>query len=166
MSVCRHGRLGHGHERDRFSPLIVGGLKGLKVHQVQWVALRRVLHSGDAVRVSANARWRNAHQVACGDYHTLALLENGMVYSWGKGSEGRLGHGLPEEENQLQPKRIAALERYRVSTIACGYTTSAVATGTPHIPSHPIPSHPTSSHPIPSHPIPSHPTSSHLRLEL
>ena len=52
-----HGRLGHGHERDRFSPLLVSGLKGLKVHQV-----------------------------ACGDYHTMAVIENGHVYSWGKGT--------------------------------------------------------------------------------
>ncbi len=31
-------------------------------------------------------------QVACGNRHTLALCEDGEVYSWGSGSHGRLGH--------------------------------------------------------------------------
>lgn len=30
-------------------------------------------------------------QVACGEFHTLALLESGLVYSWGGTLHGKLG---------------------------------------------------------------------------
>jgi alpha-tubulin suppressor-like RCC1 family protein len=32
-------------------------------------------------------------QIACGSQHTIALCEDGQVYSWGCGRHGRLGHG-------------------------------------------------------------------------
>jgi cysteine-rich repeat protein len=35
----------------------------------------------------------DAVQIAAGDYHTCALLDNGAVRCWGPGSYGRLGHG-------------------------------------------------------------------------
>ncbi|MBT5745766.1 MAG: hypothetical protein HOI31_05685 [Gammaproteobacteria bacterium] len=31
--------------------------------------------------------------IACGDVHTLAVRANGEVWSWGRGANGRLGHG-------------------------------------------------------------------------
>jgi alpha-tubulin suppressor-like RCC1 family protein len=30
-------------------------------------------------------------QIACGEYHTLALTQTRDVYSWGRGFEGQLG---------------------------------------------------------------------------
>lgn len=35
-------------------------------------------------------------QVSCGNEHTLALTENGLVYSWGLGKLGALGNGKSE----------------------------------------------------------------------
>jgi alpha-tubulin suppressor-like RCC1 family protein len=32
-------------------------------------------------------------QIACGHHHTLALSDEGEIYSWGRGDWGRLGHG-------------------------------------------------------------------------
>lgn len=32
-------------------------------------------------------------QIACGSGHTVALTTEGEVYSWGRGDDGRLGHG-------------------------------------------------------------------------
>jgi alpha-tubulin suppressor-like RCC1 family protein len=32
-------------------------------------------------------------QIACGSQHTIALCEDGQVYSWGCGKHGRVGHG-------------------------------------------------------------------------
>jgi alpha-tubulin suppressor-like RCC1 family protein len=33
-------------------------------------------------------------QVSCGDYHTLALLENGTVFSWGGSLWGKKGQKI------------------------------------------------------------------------
>jgi alpha-tubulin suppressor-like RCC1 family protein len=88
------GRLGHGHERDRFSPLLVSALKGIKIIQV-----------------------------SCGDFHTAALSDRGEMFTWGKGSDGRLGHG--SESNESQPRLVQSLSEIGIAYIACGYVTTA-----------------------------------------
>lgn len=95
---CSFGRLGHGHERERFIPSPVSILKGVKVVQV-----------------------------ACGDFHTAALIDCGVVFSWGKGDDGRLGHG--DEVTCLSPKQIEALNPFNIVYIACGFFSTAVITG-------------------------------------
>lgn len=32
-------------------------------------------------------------QIDCGDFHSLALENNGTLYSWGAGDKGQCGHG-------------------------------------------------------------------------
>ena len=63
-------------------------------------------------------------QVSCGDDFTLAITQEGQVYSWGFDERGQLGHGR-EDEPQCTPRRIEALqhiiEQYgRVTQVACG----------------------------------------------
>eukprot|EP01095_Lingulamoeba_sp_RSL-Kostka_P008375 TRINITY_DN2781_c1_g1_i1.p1 TRINITY_DN2781_c1_g1~~TRINITY_DN2781_c1_g1_i1.p1 ORF type:complete len:604 (+),score=224.26 TRINITY_DN2781_c1_g1_i1:84-1895(+) len=94
------GRLGHGLERDRFSPMLVN-----------------VLHVLQGMKVV---------QVACGDFHTAALLDCGAIFTWGKGNDGRLGHN--DEETVLEPKQVMALSEHKVIYIACGYVTTAAIT--------------------------------------
>jgi len=43
----------------------------------------------------------------------------GAVYTWGCGEAGKLGHG--DEEPQLEPRRVAALDGRRVRCVAAGY---------------------------------------------
>ena len=43
-------------------------------------------------------------QVAAGNYHSLALTATGVLYSWGDGSGGRLGHGV--NENMVVPRVV------------------------------------------------------------
>ena len=61
---------------------------------------------------------KRAVQVSAGDDHSLALLERGEVYSFGYGNHGQLGHG--DEQNQLLPKLIAALQGKRVVQVSGG----------------------------------------------
>jgi alpha-tubulin suppressor-like RCC1 family protein len=48
-------------------------------------------------------------QVACGDSHSLAVTQDGTVWAWGTGFDGRLGHGMEVSELPW-PTRITALE--------------------------------------------------------
>jgi alpha-tubulin suppressor-like RCC1 family protein len=51
---------------------------------------------------------------ASGD-HSLAIVEGGVVYSWGKGANGRLGHG--DMQNYPSPTIVKALAGlYRIIT--------------------------------------------------
>jgi alpha-tubulin suppressor-like RCC1 family protein len=58
----------------------------------------------------------NVVQIACGDFHVLALTSSGEVYSWGSGSDGQLGIGTTS--NQSTPTLIKSLPK--ISKINCG----------------------------------------------
>lgn len=55
-------------------------------------------------------------QVACGFQHTVALTEDGEVYSWGQGKFGALGHG--NNVDQATPNKVAELKD--IVKIDCG----------------------------------------------
>ena len=37
--------------------------------------------------------WQKVVQISCGWRHTLAVTERQNVFSWGRGTNGQLGHG-------------------------------------------------------------------------
>ncbi|XP_015429351.1 PREDICTED: LOW QUALITY PROTEIN: E3 ubiquitin-protein ligase HERC2 [Dufourea novaeangliae] len=64
--------------------------------------------------------------VHSGGKHALALTQDGKVFSWGEGEDGKLGHG-----NCLsldKPRLIEALKSKRIRDIACGSGHSAAIT--------------------------------------
>jgi alpha-tubulin suppressor-like RCC1 family protein len=64
--------------------------------------------------------------VACGFYHTAVVLEDGALYTFGRGSEGQLGHG--DTETQTAPKLVEMQEwvARRIVSVACGSYHTAV----------------------------------------
>ncbi|XP_060607151.1 E3 ubiquitin-protein ligase HERC2-like isoform X1 [Ruditapes philippinarum] len=86
-----YGRLGHGDNTTQLKP-----------KQVKELAGQRVI------------------QIACGsrDAQTLALTDEGLVYSWGDGDFGKLGRGGSEGCNV--PKEIDRLRGLGVTQIECG----------------------------------------------
>ncbi|BFG02621.1 probable E3 ubiquitin-protein ligase HERC2 [Drosophila madeirensis] len=86
-----YGRLGHGDNATQLKPKLVAALTG-----------RRVI------------------QVACGsrDAQTLALTEDGAVFSWGDGDFGKLGRGGSEGSDT--PHEIERLSGIGVIQIECG----------------------------------------------
>ena len=62
-------------------------------------------------------------QVACGWQHTMALTNQGKVYSWGYGEDGQLGHG--DSDDIATPELIQSFSNITIDTIACGHSHSA-----------------------------------------
>ncbi|XP_072898576.1 probable E3 ubiquitin-protein ligase HERC6 [Hemitrygon akajei] len=58
-------------------------------------------------------------QIRCGHYHSLALSQDGTVYSWGQNTYGQLGNGKALEK-QNYPKRVKNLTGIPVALIAAG----------------------------------------------
>ena len=50
--------------------------------------------------------------------HSLAITADGAVWTWGWGSDGRLGRG--DEQAQLQPKKVEAFTGQRVVAVSAG----------------------------------------------
>ncbi len=64
--------------------------------------------------------------IAAGGHHNMVLTDEGIVLSFGWGTDGKLGHG--DEKEQYKPKVIEALRGMRVVAIAAGRNHSMVLT--------------------------------------
>ncbi|GBG32388.1 Bifunctional serine/threonine-protein kinase/NEDD4-like E3 ubiquitin-protein ligase [Hondaea fermentalgiana] len=70
-------------------------------------------------RIKGNLEDEQVVAVSAGDAHSLAVTSDGVVYSWGFGESGALGHG--DTQNRLDPKRVALLQDMRrVIQVGCG----------------------------------------------
>ena len=88
------GRLGHGDTTPVSEPRVISTLKAVKV-------------------VSA----------AAGEEHSACTTNEGLLYTWGSGSFGKLGHGEPTDEST--PRKVA-LEQLAggaraVEKVGCGF---------------------------------------------
>lgn len=43
----------------------------------------------------------------CGSSHSACIMDDGSLYTWGKGRYGRLGHN--DHETQYKPKQVCRL---------------------------------------------------------
>ncbi|XP_041118833.1 probable E3 ubiquitin-protein ligase HERC3 [Polyodon spathula] len=83
------GQLGLGNTTERFSPTLVKSLQ-----------LKKTVF------------------ISCGEEHTAILTKDGIVYTFGAGSFGQLGHNSTRDE--VRPRLVAELWGEKVSQIACG----------------------------------------------
>ena len=60
--------------------------------------------------------------------HAAVLTSDGEVFTFGYGEYGRLGHG--GEDNELVPRRVAALAGKHVTQVSAGSAHTAVLIGT------------------------------------
>lgn len=58
-------------------------------------------------------------QIACGQYHTLALTNSGDLYSFGSNMYGQLGLGY-ESEKVTKPTLVKSLRGIPIAQLACG----------------------------------------------
>ena len=73
------GRLGHGDTSSRDDPTLIEGLVG-----------------------------KNVVQISCGSTYSAAITDSGELYTWGRGTYGRLGHGNSDDQNV--PFQVNALK--------------------------------------------------------
>lgn len=133
-------RLGHGDKEPRLKPTCVASLIDYDFHRIACghsltVGLTtsgKVLSMGNTVYGQlGNPRsdgkipclveeivGENVVQVACGSYHVAVLTIKSEVFTWGKGANGRLGHG--DIEDRKIPTLVEALRDRSVRHIACG----------------------------------------------
>lgn len=76
--------------------------------------------------LSSDTENLNPVAIATGDSHTLLLTDYGDVYTFGRGSEGQLGHA--QRSDEINPRLVSALRHETVQAIACGSSTSYAVT--------------------------------------
>ena len=135
------GRLGHGDKEAKLVPTCVAALVDPNFSKVACghsltVALTTSGHvytMGSHVygqlgnpqsdgkfptRVEGKLSKSFVEEIACGAYHVAVLTARTEVYTWGKGANGRLGHGDTDDRNS--PTLVEALRDKQVKSIACG----------------------------------------------
>ncbi|KAJ7974087.1 Regulator of chromosome condensation (RCC1) family with FYVE zinc finger domain-containing protein [Quillaja saponaria] len=134
-------RLGHGDKEARLEPTCVPALIDDNFHKIACghsltVGLTisgHVFTMGSAVYgqlgspqsngkipflVEDKLSGESVEEIACGAYHVAVLTSRNEVYTWGKGANGRLGHG--DVEDRKIPTLVEALKDRHVKYIACG----------------------------------------------
>lgn len=66
-------------------------------------------------------------QIACGQYHSLALTNSGDLYAWGSNSYGQLGLGTTTEKVS-KPTLVKTLQGVPIAFIMCGGSHSFAVT--------------------------------------
>ncbi|KAF5273445.1 hypothetical protein FQA39_LY07462 [Lamprigera yunnana] len=84
-----NGRLGHGDTLPREEPTLIDPLVDKEIEDIQ-----------------------------CGSTYSAAISATGVLYTWGRGNYGRLGHG--KLTDCLVPTIVTALSGQRVTKVACG----------------------------------------------
>ncbi|PKU46171.1 e3 ubiquitin-protein ligase herc2 [Limosa lapponica baueri] len=106
-----YGRLGHGSSEDQTIPMLVTGLKGLKVIDV-------ACGSGDAQTLAVTENGKKVIDVAAGSTHCLALTEDSEVHSWG--SNDQCQHFDTLRITKPEPAALPGLDTKHIVGIACG----------------------------------------------
>jgi len=65
-------------------------------------------------------------KIAAGQYHALAMTENGEVFSWGYNKDGQLGHN--DNFHRSTPAKLSSMEGKLVTDIAAGHGHSCIIT--------------------------------------
>lgn len=134
-----YGNLGHGDTRNEDKPKLIEKLKGAGVI----MAAGGSKHS--LVVTAKGAVWSWGHgekgrlghgeirgalvpqvvedlnsrvfivQVAAGEAHSACVSDNGVLYTWGDGAFGRLGHG--DETSLYTPTIVDALQPYTIRQV-------------------------------------------------
>jgi len=66
------------------------------------------------------------NNVSCGLYHSMAVTDDGELYSWGLGAYGQLGHS--DAKDCIIPTKVEAMEGQAVLGTSCGlYHSAAVS---------------------------------------
>ncbi|ANM63475.1 Regulator of chromosome condensation (RCC1) family protein [Arabidopsis thaliana] len=130
------GRLGHGDIECRLIPSCVTELDTTSFQQVacgqsitvalsmsgQVYAMGTADPSHDIVRapscIEGGLGKSFVQEVACGFHHIAVLNSKAEVYTWGKGSNGQLGHG--DTEYRCMPTLVKALKGKQVRKVVCG----------------------------------------------
>ena len=64
--------------------------------------------------------------VAAGDRHMVITTADGLLFSFGCGANGRLGHG--EDRDELTPRLVERLMWKKIKAVACGQNHTVLCT--------------------------------------
>ncbi|KAJ4952508.1 hypothetical protein NE237_029340 [Protea cynaroides] len=134
-------RLGHGDKETRLKPTCVSSLIDHNFHQLACGhSITAVLTTSGNVFIMGSTAYGQlgnplsdgklpclvqdklvgdyVEEISCGSFHVAVLTSRSEVFTWGRGANGRLGHG--DTEDRKVPTLVEALKDRHVKSISCG----------------------------------------------
>ena len=140
--VAQTGALGISSTRDCEMPTMIDALRGKHIVDASCGAMHSVAVTGvgEVYTWGSNKYGQTGHDngkeqynlptivpsllgtfvtaVSCGSGHTVVTTRGGLVYSWGMGNQGQLGHG--DAANVILPRQVLGLTGANVHAVATG----------------------------------------------
>ena len=137
------GKLGHGDEENQSTPKRVDGLIGNHCHTAACGSAHTLVltRNGSVYSFGSNGCGQLGYgtrrpriestpklikaplegklitHVACGSHHSMATTKGGVLYTWGKGEDGRLGRGSKKLNDVFIPSVVQSLLDFKVVKI-------------------------------------------------
>ncbi|XP_054820563.1 PH, RCC1 and FYVE domains-containing protein 1 isoform X2 [Prosopis cineraria] len=134
-------RLGHGNKETYLQPTCVSALIDYNFHQIAcgytltvaldtsglvftmgstaYGQLGNPLSDGKTpAKVQDKLVGEFVEEISCGAHHVAVLTSRSELYTWGRGANGRLGHG--DTEDRKSPTLVEGLKDRHVKNISCG----------------------------------------------
>uniref|UniRef100_A0A4W3I5X0 X-linked retinitis pigmentosa GTPase regulator n=1 Tax=Callorhinchus milii TaxID=7868 RepID=A0A4W3I5X0_CALMI len=71
-------------------------------------------------KVVERLKKKEVQYISCGENHTAVVTTNGLLYTFGDGRHGKLGHGEENFTNQFKPTLCSRFLKFTVQSVACG----------------------------------------------
>lgn len=150
------GKLGHGVEADVSTPKLVNALSGLNIESVACgeyhtcaITMSGDLYTwGDGIhnfgllghgtevshwtpkKLRGQMEGMHVSFISCGPWHSAAVTSAGLLFTFGDGTFGALGHG--NRSSTGVPKEVETLKGLRTVRVSCGvWHTAAIVDSTP-----------------------------------
>ncbi|XP_043722041.1 PH, RCC1 and FYVE domains-containing protein 1-like [Telopea speciosissima] len=134
-------RLGHGDKETRLKPTCVSSIIDYNLHQIACGhSITAVLTTSGHVFTMGSTAYGQlgnplsegkvpclvqdklvgeyVEEISCGSFHVAVLTSRSEVFTWGRGANGRLGHG--DTEDRKIPTLVEALKDRHVKSLSCG----------------------------------------------
>lgn len=147
------GKLGHGIESDFCNPKLINALSGLHIESVACgenhtlaTTLSGDLYSwGDGIhnygllghgtefnhwipkKVRGSLEGMHVSFISCGPWHSAVVTSTGLLFTFGDGIFGALGHG--DRSSTSIPREVETLKGQRVVRVSCGVWHTAAVVG-------------------------------------
>lgn len=83
------------------------------------LGLKSLANTFEPCQVGGDLVGEHVVSASCGEQHTAVRTQGGTLYTFGRGSDGQLGHG--DGISCMQPKQVGgALAGKRITRVACG----------------------------------------------
>uniref|UniRef100_A0A915D7Y2 non-specific serine/threonine protein kinase n=1 Tax=Ditylenchus dipsaci TaxID=166011 RepID=A0A915D7Y2_9BILA len=117
IKIKQFGQLGHGDRASRNVPVKIEALEDKTISKIAVGNTFSIFCVDQGIALAYGLLREDIVDLSCGEEHCVALCENGQVFAWGNGVDGRLGIG--DVQMIYVPTKVEIPTRQLISNVRC-----------------------------------------------